>query len=135
MKSFRRFLEEDMGGLGVAPTNNVGSGNIAGVGVGPKGEPGVPGRLLRRKKLKPLSVDKVNESSSSFMGHKVFEVGSNVFHNSRFGKKKYSRWIKATENNADVIHYGKKTRKPIIVADKSTGSMYFFRHPRDKRPL
>lgn len=34
------------------PTNNVGSGNIAGIGVGPQGEPGGKGKttILRRKK-------------------------------------------------------------------------------------
>ena len=42
MKTFKEFktkiLEDGEGG---APANNVGSGNIAGVGVGPAGEPGV----------------------------------------------------------------------------------------------
>lgn len=36
-----------------APANAVGGGNIAGVGVGPKGEPGRPGMaMLRRKRMK-----------------------------------------------------------------------------------
>lgn len=36
-----------------APANAVGGGNIAGVGVGPKGEPGRPPMgMLRRKKLR-----------------------------------------------------------------------------------
>ena len=40
-------MEED------APANAVGGGNIAGVGVGPKGEPGRPPMaMLRRKKLR-----------------------------------------------------------------------------------
>jgi hypothetical protein len=39
MKSFREFLDED----GVA-CNAVGGGHIAGVGVGPDGEPGVKKR-------------------------------------------------------------------------------------------
>jgi len=45
-----------------APTNSVGGGGVAGVGVGPQGEPGVP----KKKKLrsivmskKPLSRNKV----------------------------------------------------------------------------
>ena len=33
-----KHMGEELGGV---PTNNVGSGNIAGVGVGPQGEPGV----------------------------------------------------------------------------------------------
>lgn len=43
MKSFREFLDED----GVA-ANAVGGGQIAGVGIGPNGEPGVG------KKRKPV---------------------------------------------------------------------------------
>jgi hypothetical protein len=42
MKTFKEFknkIIED--GEGGAPANNVGGGNIAGVGVGPAGEPGV----------------------------------------------------------------------------------------------
>ena len=45
-----------------APTNSVGGGGVAGIGVGPQGEPGVP----KKKKLrsivmskKPLSRNKV----------------------------------------------------------------------------
>ncbi len=137
MKRFKKFAEE-MGGFAggagaVAPINNVGGGNIAGVGIGVKGEPGVPGKVLRRKKLQPLSVDKVHEST--FMGHQVFEVDGDVYHKSRFGKKKYSRWAKETGGNEDVSTYGRKTRKPIIVTNKSTGAMQFFRHPKDKKPL
>ena len=43
MKRFKDFLEEDGAAAGVGggsmPANNVGTGNIAGVGVGPQGEP------------------------------------------------------------------------------------------------
>jgi hypothetical protein len=49
MKSFRQFMEDGMGGGAVAagPTNTAGGGQVAGIGVGPKGEPGVD---LRKKK-------------------------------------------------------------------------------------
>ena len=43
MKTFKKFRKED------APTNNVGGGNIAGVGVGPAGEPGI-----KKKKKKTI---------------------------------------------------------------------------------
>ena len=60
MKRFKDFLEEDGAAAGVGggsmPPNNVGTGNIAGVGVGPQGEP--PGKkslafksLIKRKKV------------------------------------------------------------------------------------
>lgn len=44
---------EDFGGMvGGAPINNVGDGNIAGLGVGPQGEPGVNKR--RKKQVVPF---------------------------------------------------------------------------------
>ncbi len=47
---FEDELEED------APTNNAGSGNIAGLGVGPQGEPGVsPNYQRKRKQLKLMN--------------------------------------------------------------------------------
>jgi hypothetical protein len=51
MKKFKQFLEEDGEAAGgAAPTNSVGSGAIAGCGVGPQGEPGVS----KKKKLNPI---------------------------------------------------------------------------------
>ena len=43
MKTFKKFRKED------APANNVGGGNIAGVGIGPAGEPGI-----KKKKKKTI---------------------------------------------------------------------------------
>ena len=40
MKTFKQFNEDGVMGGG-APTNAVGGGAIAGVGVGPQGEPGI----------------------------------------------------------------------------------------------
>ena len=37
-------IQEDAGAIGGAPTNSVGGGAIAGIGVGPQGEPGVKKR-------------------------------------------------------------------------------------------
>jgi hypothetical protein len=34
-------IQEDAGAIGGAPTNAVGGGAIAGIGVGPQGEPGI----------------------------------------------------------------------------------------------
>jgi hypothetical protein len=50
-------IEEDVGMVGGTPTNNVGGGVIAGLGVGSQGEPGVTKgkkkpitfKMLRRK--------------------------------------------------------------------------------------
>ena len=40
-------LQEDGGMVGGAPTNNVGGGQVASLGVGPQGEPGV--KKVKRK--------------------------------------------------------------------------------------
>jgi hypothetical protein len=53
IKKIQTLIRED-GGCS-CPTNSVGGGNIAGVGVGPQGEPGgkkvVMGKINRRKRL------------------------------------------------------------------------------------
>lgn len=48
-----KLLREDgVAMLGGTPTNNVGSGDIAGLGVGPQGEPGVDKK--NKKKVMPF---------------------------------------------------------------------------------
>ena len=53
MKKFKDFISEDgaAAGLGGGPTNTVGSGAIAGAGVGSQGEPGVS-----KKRKSPVMV-------------------------------------------------------------------------------
>jgi hypothetical protein len=48
---YSKHLQEDGG---VAPTNSAGGGNVAGIGVGPQGEPGVD----KKKKNNPI-IDKM----------------------------------------------------------------------------
>jgi hypothetical protein len=50
----RNKLEEEGGMMGGSPTNNAGDGNIAGLGVGPQGEPGVDKK--RKKKVMPFKM-------------------------------------------------------------------------------
>ena len=47
MKTFKQFNEDGM--MGGAPTNAVGGGAVAGLGVGTQGEPGV-----KKKKPNPI---------------------------------------------------------------------------------
>lgn len=50
MKSFREWLKEE----GVA-VNNAGGGNVAGIGVGTQGEPGIePADTKKRKRKKQI---------------------------------------------------------------------------------
>lgn len=124
MITFKKFRKkktsEEVGAVG-APTNSVGSGNIAGVGVGPQGEPGRPGKLVRRKR-------RINEDETTFAGNKVFDVDAEEFHKSKFGKNRYHKWNKYVRDES-IREYGIKNRKkPIIVKDPRTGSMYYLRN-------
>lgn len=49
-KSLKQIKEDGAGGG--PPTNNVSGGHVAGLGVGPQGEPGGPTSLFRKKKRK-----------------------------------------------------------------------------------
>ena len=49
MKTFKQFNEDGVGMVGGSPTMNVGSGEIAGLGIGKQGEPGV-----KKKKPNPI---------------------------------------------------------------------------------
>lgn len=44
----KKIKEETGGMVGGVPANNVGTGNIAGLGVGPQGEPGVSKKNKRK---------------------------------------------------------------------------------------
>jgi hypothetical protein len=51
MKTFKQYFAED--GAAAAAVNAAGSGNVAGIGVGPQGEPGgrksILSKMLKRK--------------------------------------------------------------------------------------
>jgi hypothetical protein len=54
IRGLQRAMGEDVGMVGGSPVNNVGSGEIAGLGVGKQGEPGV--NLRNKKKVVPFAV-------------------------------------------------------------------------------
>jgi len=69
---FEQKVLEDGGAVVGAPTVNVGSGNIAGLGVGPQGEPGLTKKQMDRYKSKnlmrrrrPVNVTGVNEDQGT----------------------------------------------------------------------
>lgn len=102
----------------VAATNSVGGGNIAGLGVGPQGEPGISKSVIRRK----------------FAGNEVFEVSNDIFNKCIMGKKQYAKY-ETYVGNEDVgqaiREYGLKNRgKAIVVQDEKSGAMMFLRYGR-----
>ena len=50
----KRAIGEDVSMVGGSPANNVGGGDIAGLGIGPQGEPGV--KKGQKKKVMPFAV-------------------------------------------------------------------------------
>lgn len=143
MQSFKTFLEED------AVVNAAGAGNVAGIGAGPQGEPGIQRkdrarmmrRLLPKKVRKAVITEEVEDLPtpvvrSKFAGSEVFQVPSEYFHKARMGKAKYAHYHRYVGKDAigQTIrafgnrHYG----KPIIVQDEATQHMLYLRYGKGK---
>lgn len=56
MKTFNEFIKED------APTNSAGGGAIAGIGVGPDGEPGVSPKSHEKYKNKNRKKKRIRDT-------------------------------------------------------------------------
>ena len=136
-----------------APTVNVGTGDIAGVGVSKAGKPanwGEPGVHPRHqpKKSKTPSTKSVVMSlvrrsppnlvnEDTFAGATVFEVSSNVFHNLKLEKRKGQHW-KTYLGEDDVLseireYANRNPHKPIIVRNATTNEMCYVRYGRKGR--
>lgn len=139
-----------------AVVNSAGSGGIAGIGVGPKGEPGfrkrdrarMLRRLLPKKILKTVTNEAIESgpgelrveepvvTQSKFAGQHVFQVPSEYFHKARLGKAKYAHYkhyvgkddVGQTIRNFGNKHYG----KPIIVQDQASQHMMYLRYGKGK---
>jgi hypothetical protein len=101
-----------------APAMSAGSGAVAGIGVGPQGEPGISqSTVLKRKK---------------FAGMDVFEVNSDWFHKARFGKRKHARYehYVGTDAIGEAIraYANEDYTRPIIIQDERTGAMCYLRY-------
>lgn len=116
---FKKPIKENVEEDAVPIANAAGNGGIAGIGIGPDGEPGIKKRptMLRRKK---------------FAGNVVFEVDSESFYKATWGKKKYKHWksyIKDEYVHEEIRDYARRNpKKPIIVQNEMTGAMQFIRY-------
>lgn len=115
--SFQGFLKEEA-------TNSAGSGAVAGIGVGPQGEPGIKkAPLIRRQK---------------FAGHEVFEVEPEYYHRAVMGKRKhvrYSDYVGTDQTGEAIRQYGrdpKTAHLPIILKNRKTSAMVYLRYGRNK---
>ena len=101
-------LKED--GISSATTNNVGGGAIAGLGVGPDGEPGI------RK----------------FAGSRIFKVPTKSFVKARLLKRKYARfeqYLGDADVSKQIAEYANKNhREGIVLEDEQTGALMYLRY-------
>jgi len=92
------------------PTNNVGGGAVAGLGIGVQGEPGI------RK----------------FAGNRVFKVPTKNFIMARMLKRKYQRfesYIGDETISQEIREYANKNYGAgIVLEDEQTGAMMFLRY-------
>ncbi len=129
------------------PTNNVGSGAIAGAGIGPMGEPGVSKKKQAREKSTPTPViinmlrrkapNSIVEDLETFAGSVVFEVSSKVFHQAKMEKRRGKHWRKYLDEDdcfAEIREYAHKNpKRGIVLRNESTGEMCYARYPKKRR--
>lgn len=132
-KLVRKIAEEGEGGG--TPTNNAGSGNIAGIGVGPQGEPGISPRVQasHRNRIRRRSPP-VGLAEGTFAGKKVFVVNGDYFNMARLGKKKhdkYEKYVGRDEIGEAIRMYGRDPKnkgKAIILQHENTGAMMYLKY-------
>jgi hypothetical protein len=141
----KREIEEE------APTNSVGGSGIAGLGVGPKGEPGLsPSSRKSYKSKNKRDVDNresdiatlirrsqpISEMRGIFAGNQTFIVPSQVFHKARLQKmhgKHWKTYIGEDDHGLHIREYAKKNKdKSIILQDENTGAMCYARYGKKK---
>jgi hypothetical protein len=141
-------LKEDGVGVG-APTNSAGAGGVAGIGVGPQGEPGVSPKVQKKRygknRTTPTSAilgyfrrKAPNQlAEETFAGAVVFEVSSSVFHTAKMEKRKHKTWRKYLEEDdclAEIREYANKNPgKPIVLRNQNTGEMTYARYGNKRK--
>lgn len=107
-----------------APVNAAGGGAVAGLGVGPQGEPGRP------KELMPMA-----RRGKKFMGVETYIVPSRVFNQVRDAKRKGKHWRKYLDEDDTFHHIRAEARKnkkgAIIIEDENTGALIFARYGKE----
>jgi hypothetical protein len=119
-------VEED------APANAAGGGHVAGLGIGPQGEPGV--QLPRRKKHDD---DVIAERADTFANADVFDVSSDAVFRMRGPKLPWQRFNQfvGEEPNGEAIrqHARKQWSRDIILRDSRSGAMTYLRRRTPRR--
>lgn len=132
-----------------APANSAGGGGIAGIGVGPQGEPGVSPRvqrkIQRKQKSTPTSAilgyfrrKAPNQlAEETFAGAIVFEVSNTTFHNAKMEKRKGKHWktyLDECDELSEIREYANRhPGKPIVLKNRMTQEMSYVRYGKRSR--
>lgn len=123
-----RLVEDGAGGAGGgggatggAPANAAGYGNIAGIGVGPKGEPGIP--LPRKKRW---------EKNDTFANADVFDVELEdvmKLPGPKLPHERFAKYVGTDPEQGEALrqHARKNWKRDIVLRDNKTGVMTFLR--------
>ena len=127
MLKVRRKMDEE------APVNNAGGGNIAGIGVGPQGEPGVKkSKYKRDNETAMFRRPALEMKKGKFAGHDTFIVPNHIFERARLQKRRGGHWksyLDEDEYSYGIREYANNNPyKPIIFEDEKTGYMVFARY-------
>lgn len=101
-----------------APANAAGAGGVAGLGVGPQGEPGV--MLPRKRRM----------DEDRFAGGDVLDTDMGVIMNIKEPKKRWERYAKyvgVEEDGEAIRQHARKSPRDIILRDGKTGTMTYLR--------
>ena len=113
-KTMGSYVDED------APANAAGSGNIAALGVGAQGEPGISAQMMPTMRR-----------GQKFMGIEPYIVSSKVFNHLREAKRRGKHWRTYLEED-DAYHHirmeAKKHKGPIIIQDEVTEALMYVRY-------
>lgn len=135
---------------GGAPANVSGSGNIAGLGVGPKGEPGISVPVQKKHKKRAVSsllpvsdilrrpkpvMEEVD--TGMFAGETTFIVPSHVYERMVTEKRKHKHWrtfINENDISPVIREYANANPdSPIFLEDKNTGYITCVRYGKRKK--
>lgn len=120
-------VEED------APANAAGGGHVAGLGIGPQGEPGVS--VPRRKKRR--GDEKLEEAHDTFANADVFDVSPDTVFRMRGPKLPWQQYraFVGEEPDGEAIrqHARKQWSRDIILRDSRSGAMTYLRRRSSRR--
>jgi hypothetical protein len=100
-----------------APAMAAGHGAVAGLGVGPQGEPGV---MLPRKR-------KIDEDT--FAGADVFDTDIDLVSIKEPKKRweRYAKYVGVEEEGESIRQHARRTKRDIFLRDSKTGTMTWLR--------